>query len=389
MAGQLNRGVTGLFKKNKITHLQGHAYIPQAGKVQVFASDDASRSGEVQHEVTAKHILIATGAQARPMPGTPFDHDKVINAKDAMTLPEQPEKLLIVGSGAIGMEFAYFYNSFGTQCTVIEMQDRLLPIEDPDVSKAVAKAFKAQGVTTLTGHVVDSLEHTDAGVRAQVRPVTGEGETQTFEADKVLVAIGVVGRYDGLFDESLGMETFKDHIKVDYKAPGSTYATSVPGIHAVGDVIGPPWLAHVASEEAVACVERLAGHHAPDIDYHAIPGCTYCHPQVASVGLTEQACQDQGIEYDAATFPFLASGKAQALGETAGFCKLLTGKQHGEILGAHMVGESVTELIAEIGLALKLEATKDELIATIHAHPTLSEAVHEAALGTDGRMIHF
>ena len=304
------------------------------------------------------------------------------------TLAKQPKKLLVVGAGAIGMEFAYFYNAFGTQVTVVEMLDRLLPIEDHDVSKAIEKAFKKQGIAVHTAHKTESVEKTKTGIKAKVSPVKG-GEATTIEADAVLVAIGVQGRYDGLFDDAIQLETFKDHIKVDYHAPGSTYAASVPGVYAVGDVIGPPWLAHVASEEAIVCVERLAGHDAPDIDYDSIPGCTYCHPQVASIGYTEQRCKDEGIAYDAGTFPFQASGKAQALGETAGFVKLITGKKHGEVLGAHMIGENVTELIAEMGLARRLEATADEIIATIHAHPTLSESVHEAALGTEGRMIHF
>ncbi|MEM1353410.1 MAG: dihydrolipoyl dehydrogenase [Planctomycetota bacterium] len=389
VAGNLNKGVGFLFKKNKITHFEGHAYIPSPGKVSVYAPDDTTRAGKPTAELAAKHILIATGAVPRELPGTPFDGDKVIAAKQAMTLAEQPKKLLIVGSGAIGMEFAYFYNAFGTECTVVEMVDRVMPIEDPEVSGVVEKAFKKQGINILIGHVTKSIEVGKKGVKATVAKVDDDKSTQTIEADKVLVAIGVKGRYDGLFDDKLGIELFKDHIKVDYQKEGATYATSVPGIYAVGDVIGPPWLAHVASEEAVTCVERLAGHHAPDIDYDSVPGCTYCHPQVASIGLTEQACKDRGIEYNTGKFPFQASGKAQALGETDGFVKMITGKKHGEVLGCHMVGENVTELIAEMGLARRLEATGEEIIATMHAHPTLSEAVHEATLATEGRTLNF
>ncbi|MGB0766281.1 MAG: dihydrolipoyl dehydrogenase [Phycisphaeraceae bacterium] len=390
VAGTLNKGVGFLFKKNKITHFDGHAYIPAPGKVQVFDKDDTDHAGEVKATLKAKNILIATGAVPRALPGTPFDGDKVIAAKDAMTLQEQPDKLLIVGSGAIGMEFAYFYNAFGTQVTVIEMQDRVMPIEDADSSKAVQKAFKKQGIEIKTGHITKAIEVTDTGVKATVAKVGDDSDaTETIEAEKVLVAIGVRGRYDGLLADKLGVELFKDHIKVDYKKPGATYETSVKGIFAVGDVIGPPWLAHVASEEAVVCVERMAGHDAPDIDYESIPGCTYCHPQVASIGLTEQACKDQGLDYNVGTFPFQASGKAQALGETDGFVKMITGKEHGEILGCHMVGENVTELIAEMGLARRLEATAEEIINTVHAHPTLSEAVHEATLATEGRTLNF
>ena len=388
VAGQLNKGVGFLFKKNKVTHVEGHAFIPAPGKVEVYDKDNTAHEGDPQQTLEAKHILIATGAVPRELPGTPFDGEKVIASKQAMTLPEKPDKLLVVGAGAIGMEFAYFYNAFGTEVTVVEMMDRVLPIEDEEVSKEVAKAFKKHGVKMHTSHKTVDVDTSGQGIKATVAKADDDSKTQTIEADKVLVAIGVRGRYDGLFDESLGLDTFKDHLKVDYRSPGTTYQTSVEGIHAVGDVIGPPWLAHLASEEAILCVERIAGHDAPDLDYHAIPGCTYCIPQVASVGRTEKQCRDEGLEYTASKFPFQASGKAQALGETTGFVKMIAG-EHGEILGCHMVGEGVTELIAEIGTAMKAEATIDEVIQAIHAHPTMSEAVHEAALGADGRMIHF
>jgi dihydrolipoamide dehydrogenase len=384
VAGSLNKGVHFLFKKNKITHFDGHAFIPAAGTVQVFDKDDVDRKGKPKHALTTKNILISTGAFPREMPGAPFDGDKIIAAKEAMTLTEQPKKLLVVGSGAIGMEFAYFYNAFGTEVTVIEMLDRLMPIEDGEVSKEIARAFKKQGIKTLTGHKTLSIEKTKDGIKAIVAPTNNEAKTQTIEADKVLVAIGVKGRYDGLFDDSLGLELFKEHIKVEM----NRYQTNLPGIYAVGDVIGPPWLAHVASEEAIVCVEQIAGHHATPIDYESVPGCTYCHPQVASIGLTEEACKEKGLSYTVGKFPFAASGKAQALGQTQGFTKIITDKKHGEILGAHMIGENVTELIAEMGLARRLEATGAEITATMHAHPTLSEAVMEAALGTEGRMIH-
>jgi len=384
VAGQLNKGVHFLFKKNKITHFEGHAFIPAAGTVQIFDVDDAEHKGKPTQTLSAGHIMIATGAVPRAMPGAPFDGDKIIAAKEAMTLTEQPKKLLIVGSGAIGMEFAYFYNAFGTEVTVVEMLDRLMPIEDGEVSKEIAKAFKKQGIKTLPGHKTLSLEKTKNGIKAVVSPTHNESKTQTIEADKALVAIGVKGRYDGLFDESLGLELFKEHIKVDK----TNYMTNIPGIYAVGDVIGPPWLAHVASEEAIVCVELIAGHHATPIDYDSVPGCTYCHPQVASIGLTEEACKEKGLDYSVGKFPFAASGKAQALGQTQGFTKIITDKKHGEILGAHMIGENVTELIAEMGLARRLEATGTEITATMHAHPTLSEAVMEAALGAEGRMIH-
>ena len=387
VADQLNKGIHGLFKKNKITHVEGHAHIPSPGQVDVYDPNDPARQGTRQRSLTASNIIIATGAAPRPLPGTEFDGEKIIASKEAMTLQEQPDKLLVVGAGAIGMEFAYFYNAFGTEVTVVEMMDRVLPIEDGEVSKAIRKAFKKQGITLLPSHKTTNVEKTKAGVKATVADVSDESKTQTIEADKVLVAIGVQGRYDGLFDDSLGIETHKDHIKVDTEK--GTYQSSVPGIYAIGDVIGPPWLAHVASEEAVLCVERLAGQNPAPLDYGAIPACTYCHPQVASIGLTEEQCKEQGIDYEVGNFPFSASGKAQALGETQGFTKMIKGKQYGEMLGTHMVGENVTELIAELGLGKRLETTAEEIIATVHAHPTLSEAVHEAALGTEGRMIHY
>ena len=400
VAGNLNNGIGFLFKKNKITSIEGHAFIrnPQMGcceagereyTIEVYANDDTARKNPPSKTISARKILIATGAAARPLPGTPFDGEKVLNAKHAMTLTEQPQKLLVIGSGAIGMEFACFYHAFGTEVTVIEMQDNILPIEDKDVSKEVAKSFKKRGITLKTGHVTKDIQVTKKGISATIAKVSDDSKTETIEADKVLVAIGVAGRFDGLFDDALGLEVDRGHIKVDYKAEGSHYETSIPGIHAVGDVIGPPWLAHVASEEAIVAVERMFGHEAPDVDYSSIPGCTYCFPQVASIGLTEEACKEAGLDYTVGKFPFQALGKAQATGHTEGFAKMITDKTTGEILGCHMVGENVTELISEIGLARTLEATSDELITTMHAHPTLSEAVHEAALGTQNRMIHF
>lgn len=393
VADQGAKGVGSLFKKHRITHIAGHARI--TSKAAPFNIEIHDQPDHVAQTITAKKILVCTGAQARALPvaGGEFDGKLVLSAKEAMTLPVQPKQLLIIGAGAIGMEFAYVYQSFGTQVTIVEMLDRLLPVEDAEVSAVVAKAFVKMGVQVRTGYKMTSLTKTDGGVQAVIASTQDATKTQTLSADVVLAAVGVKGRYDGLFAPGVVVETFKDHLKVDYKKPGATYATSVPGIYAVGDVIGPPWLAHVASEEAIVCVERMAGHHADDIDYAAIPGCTYCQPQVASLGATEQALQAQGmkpgVDYQVGKFPFLASGKARALGATDGFVKLLTGARHGEILGAHMVGENVTELLAEMGLAVRLEATADEVVATMHAHPTLSETVHEAALGTQGRMIHF
>ncbi|MCG8511917.1 MAG: dihydrolipoyl dehydrogenase, partial [Rhodospirillales bacterium] len=324
VAGQLNKGVHFLFKKNKIEHFEASAYIPEIGKIELRDGE-----GNTTDTLQAKHIIIATGARPRALPGTPFDGDKVISSKEAMNLPEQPDKLLVIGAGAIGMEFAYFYNAFGTEVTVVEMLDRLLPIEDAEVSKAIAKTYRKLGITALTAYKTTNVEVTDSGIKATVEPVEeGKGEAQTIEADKVLVAIGVQGNVENVLGENLGVEIDRGHIKVDKE----TYKTNVNGIYAIGDVIGPPWLAHVASEEGVNCVEHIAGHSPVPIDYESIPGCTYCHPQVASIGLTEEACKERGIEYTVGNFPFQASGKAQALGETAGFCKIIAGRKHGEIL---------------------------------------------------------
>ncbi len=383
VADQLNKGVAFLFKKNKVHHIHGRARIASAGVVQVV--DDAGQPGPT---LGARHILISTGAEPRPLPGVPFDGDKVIDSKQAMTLKDQPKRLLIVGAGAIGMEFAYFYHAFGTQVAVIEMMDRVLPAEDHDVSAAIAKSYRRAKIDCRTSTKTVAVKKMSGGVQLTIAPVAGDSDrsdSETMTGDKLLVAIGVRGRYDGLFDSSLGIDLVKDHIHVDK----TTYQTSVSGIFAVGDVIGPPWLAHVASEEAVVCVERLAGHAPTPIDYDAIPGCTYCQPQVASIGFTERACKDKAIDYRVSTFPFRASGKAQAAGHTEGFVKIITDRKYDQILGAHMVGDGVTELIAELGLAKRLEATAGEVIATMHAHPTLSEAVHEAALGIEGRMLHF
>ncbi len=381
-----DRGIAALFKKNKVTHIQGHARILNGadnhGKCRIEIHD---KPDHVAQTIEAKNIIIATGAKARALPGAEFDGEKIIGSREAMSLPQQPKELLIVGAGAIGMEFAYFYNAFGTKVTIIEMLDHLLPIEDHEVSTAIERSFKKQGVTVRTGHKTLVVRKTADGVELDIAPTADEKKIETIKGDKVLVAIGVQGKFDGLFAPGLEVELFKHHIKVDKR----TYATSVKGLYAVGDIIGPPWLAHVASEEAIVCVERIAGHHAHDIDYDAIPGCTYCLPQVASLGLTEQACKEKKLDYKVGKFPFMASGKARALGNTEGFVKLISDSKTGELLGAHLIGEHVTELLAEMGLAIRLEATTDEIIATMHAHPTLSEAIHEAALGTQGRTIHF
>jgi dihydrolipoamide dehydrogenase len=321
----------------------------------------------------------------------------------------KPERLVVIGAGAIGMEFAYFYHSMGTKVTVVEMLDRILPVEDKDISDALLRHYKKAGMDIRVATTTTAVEKSKDGVKVTVAPFAGgkadEGKKETLEADRVLLAIGVKGRTDGLCDASLGLKIEKDHIITDYK-PGATkneaidYKSNIDGLYAVGDVIGAPWLAHVASEEAIICVERMAWraknpkqHHEPiPIDYTVIPGCTYCNPQVASVGFTEQKLIADGLvkgkDYEIGKYPFQSHGKAIAAAHTEGMVKIIRGLPRGEILGAHIMGDQATELIAEMTLARRLEATTEELIVTIHAHPTMHEAMHEAALASEGRMIH-
>ena len=398
-----NKGVGFLFKKNGIDHVKGHAKIvsgrtaqgPCRVEVRKPAGDYYHGAGDstVAETLTADNVIIATGAAPRELPFAPFDGRTIVSSYDAMNLPKRPKSMVIVGSGAIGMEFAYFFNAFGTAVTVVEILDRILPIEDDDICTVARRVFAKQGMTIHTGHTVKAVEVKSAG-KAPAATVTivdasDESKSRTIECEIVLVAVGVAARFEGLFDDSLGLALTRGHIATDYRdAAEPTYQTNLPGIFAVGDVIGPPWLAHLAMEEAVVCVERIAGHKALAIDYGAIPGCTYCNPQVASIGLTEQAVREKGIEYSVGTFQLKSHGKAVAVGAAEGMVKIITSKPYGEILGAHIIGEDASELIAEMGLAKRLEATAEDIISTIHAHPTMSEALHEAALATEGRTLH-
>ncbi|MEM0983668.1 MAG: dihydrolipoyl dehydrogenase [Planctomycetota bacterium] len=424
VAGKLSGGINYLFKKNKIEHIEAHAKITkgaQSGKCEIeiydcdvqeeLTSAPATPKGSARETITADKVIVATGSVARELPFAKFDGDKIWGAREAMYNDEKPEKLIVVGSGAIGMEFGYVYHSYGTEVTVVEMQDRILPVEDDDISSQMLRHYKKAGINFELGHVTTAVEKTKNGVKVTIAPFkdgkADESNAKTLEADKVLLAIGVVGRFDGLFDDALGLETDRGHIKTDYVPLGPdapldpkplTYATNIPGIYAIGDVIGAPWLAHVASEEAVLCVERFAvkdgklDHEPIPLDYTVIPGCTYCHPQVASVGFTERDLKARGMkkgtDYEIGKFPFTANGKAIASMHTEGLVKIIRGLPRGEILGAHIMGDSATELIAELSVARRLEATTEELIATVHAHPTLHEAVHEAALDSEGRVIH-
>lgn len=420
VASKLNKGIEFLFKKNKVTHLTGSAKIVAARKgttpcrievqeckVQEELTSAPATPGKTIETITADHIIVATGSVARDLPFARFDGDRIWGAREAMHNKHKPGKLIVVGAGAIGMEFAYFYHTMGTKVTVVEMMDRILPVEDKEVSEALARHYKKHGMDLRVSTTTIAIDKAKDGVKVTIAPVVGgkadESKKEVLEADRVLLAIGVKGRTDGLCDASLGLKIEKDHIVTDYK-PGVTrseaidYRTSLDGIYAVGDVIGPPWLAHVASEEAILCVERIAWrakklHHEPiPIDYSTIPGCTYCHPQVASVGFTEQKLIADGLvkgkDYEVGKYSFQAHGKAIAAAHTEGFTKIIRGLPRGEILGAHIMGDQATELIAELTLARRLEATTEELICTIHAHPTMHEAVHEAALAAEGRVIH-
>jgi dihydrolipoamide dehydrogenase len=370
VADKLAGGIEMLFKKNKIDYFRGEGTIPKEGSVEVTDKD----GNKTTHE--AENILIATGVVTRQMPGFPFNGTSVIGSKQAMVLAEQPKDIIIIGAGAIGIEFAYFFNAFGTNVTVIEMLPNILPVEDTEVSQTLEKSLTKQGVKLLTGTKVEKAETTNKGVKITV---SGK-KAETLEASIALVAIGVSPLLPGGLKIEL---TEKGSIKT-----GSRYETNVPGVYAAGDIIGAPWLAHVASYEAIQAVEGMFGVSEPK-PVTLFPGCTYCHPQVASIGLTERAAKEQGIPYKVGKFPFMASGKALAVGDSEGFVKLIIGEKHGEIIGAHIIGADATELIAELGLAMNLEATYEELGGTIHAHPTLSEAVMEAAHATQGHAIHF
>jgi dihydrolipoamide dehydrogenase len=420
-ADKLSKGIAFLFKKNKIDHIVGHAKIVSGRNgttpcrvdihdctVKDTLTHAPAEIGAKRQSITATNVLIATGSVARELPFARFDGDKIMGAREAMNTRSQPRSLIVIGAGAIGMEFAYFYNAYGTKVTVVEMMPRILPVEDDDVSAALAKIYTKAGMTLLTSTTTTAIDKTATGVKVTVAPwVNGkadESKKQVLEAEKCLLAIGVKGRYDGLFDPSLGLETVKDHIKTDYRPgelgdPPLTYATNIPGLYAVGDVIGPPWLAHVASEEAVVCVERIAAaaqpgkHHEPyPIHYGVIPGCTYCHPQVASVGATERALIEQGKvkgkDYAVGSYNLQAHGKAIAANANIGLVKVLRGLPRGEILGAHILADQATELIGELTLARRLEATTEEINVTIHAHPTMHEAIHEASLASEGKLIH-
>ncbi len=374
VAGTLSSQIGFLFKKNKVTHVVGTAFVPKAGPggCVVEAKND---KGEITATLEAKNILVCTGARNRELPGMKPDGKNILTSREAMVLKDIPKKLIIIGAGAIGVEFAYIYGEFGTEITLIEMMDTILPVEDEEVSSRLLAIFKKRGMDIRTKHRTEKIETWDKGVKVTVKDLAND-KTEVLQADKVLVAVGVTGNWEGLFAPSCQPEIVKGHIKV-----GKDFQTNVKGIYAAGDVIGPPWLAHVATMEAKIAIERMFSAVQPprEMDYTLIPGCTYCVPQVASVGLTEKQVKEQGIEYEVGKWMFAANGKALAINSPDGFVKLIFSKEHGELLGAHMLGAEVTDMLAELVLARRLEATKEEIVTTIHAHPTLSEAVMEAA----------
>jgi len=373
VAGQMAKGVEFLFRKNKVDYFVGAGQVNAPGMVSITAGEHKGKFFK------AKNILLATGCRMRRLPGVEFDGVKVMTSREALAVTTLPKSILIVGAGAIGVEFAYFYNAFGTKVTLVEMLPQILPVEDEEVAKTLHRSFEKQGIAV---HVNTKCENFRVGkTSVKVDLVAGDAKS-TVEADAVLSAIGVVPNLEGALASTLKPELEKGYLKV-----GDGYLTTIPGIYGAGDIIGPPWLAHVATFEAINAVNGMFGHgNARRVKN--FPGCTYCQPQVASAGLTEKAARAKGLDIKIGKFPFTASGKAVASNETEGFVKVVTDAKTGEIYGAHIIGSEATELIAEYGLAMELEATVEEIHQTIHAHPTLSEAVMEAAAASLGEAIH-
>lgn len=374
ISDKISKGVEFLMRKNKIDYMSGYGTFCGGNAIEVKPKEGAT------FKVSAKHIIVATGACARSLPGVTIDRKRIITSTEAMTLSEQPRTMIVIGAGAIGVEFAYFYNALGTKVTIVEMMPGILPIEDRELTKELEKSFKKQGIEILTETKVESAKASASDVTVIVSGPEGKKE---LKGDVALMAIGVQGNVEGFGLEKVGVAVERNHIKVD-----KDYRTNVPGIYAIGDVIGPPWLAHVASAEGIHCVEAIKGLNPEPLDYSMIPGCTYCQPQVASVGLTEEKARAEGYELKIGKFPFRPLGKAMAIGETEGMVKLIFDAKYGELLGAHILGSEATEMIAELVLAKKLEATGKSIFHTVHAHPTLSEAVMEAAAAAYGEAIN-
>ena len=369
VADGMSKGVQFLMKKNKIDVIEGFGKLKAGKKVDVEGK-----------EYSADHIVIATGARSRELPSLPQDGKKVIGYREAMSLKEQPKKMIVVGSGAIGVEFAYFYNSMGTEVTIVEYLPNVVPVEDEDVSKQLEKSFKKSGINIMTSSEVTKVDTSGKGVKATVKTAKGE---ETLEADIILSAVGIKSNIENIGLEDVGIAVDRDKILVnDY------YQTNIPGYYAIGDVTPGQALAHVASAEGILCVEKIAGQHVEALDYGNIPGCTYCYPEIASVGLTEKQAKEKGYDIKVGKFPFSASGKASASGAKDGFVKVIFDAKYGEWLGCHMIGAGVTDMIAEAVLGRKLETTGHEVLKAVHPHPTMSEAVMEAVADAYGEVIH-
>ncbi|WP_333852825.1 dihydrolipoyl dehydrogenase [Epilithonimonas sp.] len=374
VASKMSGGISFLMKKNKIDVIMGTAIVKAGKKVSVVDAEGKTT------EYSGTNIIIATGARSRELPNLPQDGKKVIGYRQALSLPEQPKSMIVVGSGAIGIEFADFYNSMGTKVTVVEFLPNIVPLEDEEVSKHVEKSLKKAGIEIMTNSSVESVDTSGEGVKAKVKTAKGE---ITLEADILLSAVGIAANVEGIGLEAVGIKTEKGKVLVN-----EWYQTSVPGYYAIGDIIPTQALAHVASAEGITCVEKIKGLHVEAIDYGNIPGCTYCHPEIASVGLTEKQAKEKGYEIKVGKFPFSASGKATANGDVDGFIKVIFDAKYGEWLGCHMVGDGVTDMIAEAVVARRLETTGHDIIKSIHPHPTLSESIMEAAAAAYGEVIH-
>jgi dihydrolipoamide dehydrogenase len=373
VAGQMAKGIEFLFKKNKVDYFVGRAQVTAPGMVTITEGEHVGKY------LKAKNVLVATGCKMRRIPGLEFDGVRVMTSREALSNLKLPKSIIIVGAGAIGVEFAYLYNSFGSKVTLVEMLPQILPVEDEEVAKALARSFEKQGVALHTNTKCENFRVGKNSVKVDL--VAGDQKTE-IEAEVLLSAIGVVANLEGAFAANLKPELDRSYLKV-----GDDYQTSIKGVYAAGDIIGPPWLAHVATFEAINAVNGMFGHGHPK-RVKNFPGCTYCQPQVASTGLTEKAAKEKGLSYKVGKFPFTASGKAVASAESEGFVKVIANAKTGEIYGAHIIGSEATELIAEYGLAMDLEASVDEIHHTIHAHPTLSEANMEAAAAVTGEAIH-
>jgi dihydrolipoamide dehydrogenase len=380
VADKMSKGVQFLLKKNKIEVINGHGKLVAKGKVDVVSADGKSTIYE------AKHIILATGGRARQLPSMPIDNVKILGYRDAMVLPTQPKSMIICGSGAIGVEFAYVYNAMGTKVTIVEFAPRIVPVEDEDISKELEKSYKKNGIAIMTSAEVTKVDTTGAGVKATVKTADGE---MVLEADVLLSAVGVVANI-----ENLGLETMSITMDKGKVITDKYYQTNVAGIYAIGDLTPGQALAHVASKEAIICVEAIGKaegkyHHQPEaLDYGNVPGCTYCTPEIASAGMTEKQAREAGYDIKVGKFPFSASGKASAAGATEGFVKVIYDAKYGEWLGTHMIGANVTEIIAQTVTARKLETTYAEVLNSIHPHPTMSEAVMEATAAAYGEVIH-